>query len=96
MWRLRARGLNVFGFDVGLRKTPVFSTMNVASVELKVSLYIVPMRYFHHLTRGIAAIGAGVLSSLFVRKISGNRLPGFVPWLAGIGVAAAVLLPLFV
>ena len=89
-------GLNVFGFDVALRRTPVFSTMNVASVELKVSLYIVPMRYFHHFTRGIAAIGAGLLSSFFVRRITGNRLPGFVPWLAGIGVAAAILLPLFI
>ena len=89
-------GMNVFGFDVGLRRSPVFSTMNVASVELKVSLYIIPMKYFHYVTRGIAALGAGLLSSLFVRRIGGSRFPRVVPLLVGLGVASAILLPLFI
>jgi hypothetical protein len=90
-----AVGMKVFGFDVGLRRSPVFSTMNIASVELNVSLYIVPMKYFHHITRGIAAIGAGLLSSFIVRKIGGSRFPRLVPLLVGLVIASAILLPLF-
>jgi hypothetical protein len=86
--------MNILGFDVNLKKSRTFSTQNMAGIELNVSLFIIPMRYFQPFTRSIAAVGAGLLSKWGVAKIGRKRLPKIVPWLVGLGVASAVMLPL--
>ena len=86
--------MNVLGFDVNLKRTPTFSTQNMAGIELNVSLFIIPMRYFQPFTRSISAVGAGLLSKWGVARIGRKRLPKIVPWLVGVGVASALLLPL--
>ena len=87
--------MNVLGFDVNLKKSPTFSTQNIAGIEMNVSLFIIPMRYFQPALQSISAIGAGALSKWGAAKIGGKRIPKMVPWLVGLGVASASLFSLF-